>query len=119
MRHRKQKRTLDRASHQRRVLVRNLANALVRRERIITTRAKAQATRSFVEKLITIGKQPTLHHRRQLIQSLADAASAQKIVATLGPRYQTKPGGYTRLIKLSPRIGDRAERVVVEFIKGV
>lgn len=116
MRHRKSKITLDRASHQRRVLLRNLANSLVQHERIVTTAAKAKATRSMVERLITLGKKPTLHRRRQLISAFADAASAKKVLEKLSPRYQTRPGGYTRLVKMSPRSGDRAEQVIIEFI---
>lgn len=116
MRHRKNKATLDRTSYQRRVLVRNLANSLVHYEKIVTTSAKAKVTRSFVERLITLGKKPTLHHRRQLIQALSNDTNAKKILEKLSPRYQTRAGGYTRLIKMGTRSGDQAEQVMIEFI---
>src|SRR5436309_1203838 len=116
MRHRKSKITLDRNSAPRRVLLRHLANAFIHQERIVTTAAKVRATRSSVERLISRGKTSTLQNRRELIRVLADADSATKILEKLGPRFQSRPGGYVRLTKISTRIGDRAEQVVMEFL---
>lgn len=116
MRHRKTKITLDRNSSQRRRLLRGLAIALITREKITTTTAKAKATRSMVEHLITVGKTNDLHHRRLLLRDLANAPAAKKVLDTLSPRYQTRRGGYTRMMKLTPRLGDAAERVVIEFV---
>ncbi len=116
MRHRKAKLTLDRNAAQRQRLFRNLAIALITKERITTTVAKGRATRSMVEKLITVGKKNGLHQRRLIIRDLNDAAAAKKVIETLGPRYQSRPGGYSRLVKLTPRQGDGAERVLVELL---
>ncbi len=116
MRHRKTKVTLDRNASQRRRLLRSLAVALITREKITTTAAKARAARSMVERLVTVGKTNDLRHRRILIRDLADANAAKKVLDTLGPRYQSRKGGYTRMVKLTPRLGDAAERVVLEFI---
>lgn len=117
MRHRKAGKTLDRNSPQRQKLVRNLALALIQHERIITTAARAKVARSFVEKLITLGKQPSLHHRRQMLASLPNESATKKVLETLGPRYKTRTGGYTRMVKIDPRPGDGAARVVLEFVK--
>jgi large subunit ribosomal protein L17 len=116
MRHRKNKATLDRTSYQRAVLLRNLANSLVHHEKIVTTPAKARITRSLVERLITLAKKPTLHSRRQMISALNDPTTAEKILTKLGPRYLTRPGGYTRMTKVSSRQGDQAEQVMIEFV---
>lgn len=117
MRHRKSKVTLDRTSKQRRPLLRNLVVSLVTHERIVTTAARARVTRSLAERMITIGKKNTLHNRRQLIKHLVENAAVNKILTTLGPRYASRPGGYTRQTKMTPRAGDGAQRVLVELIQ--
>ncbi len=116
MRHRKAKITLDRTSSQRRPLLRNLAISLVMHERITTTAAKAKATKSFVERLVTTGKLANLHARREIIRKLNNAEAANKLVTTLGPRYKDRKGGYLRSMHIGTRSGDRAEQVVLEFI---
>lgn len=117
MRHRKTKVTLDRTSAQRRRLFRDLAIALVTKERITTTAARAKATRSIVERLITTGKTNDLHHRRLLLHNLNHAGAAKKILDNLGPRFRARRGGYTRQVKLSPRRGDGANLVMIELIQ--
>lgn len=116
MRHRRKKVTLDRTSAQRRRLIRNLSVSLVVHERVVTTEARAKAIRSFVERLVTLGKNPTLHHRRQLLQKLPDEAAVKKILTILGPRYAHRAGGYLRILRLAPRQGDGAAQRLLEFI---
>lgn len=116
MRHRKAKITLDRTSAQRRPLLRNLAIALIVQEKITTTPARAKAARSIVERLITVGKQNGLHQRRQILRRLNNPIAAKKILEKLGPRFSTRAGGYTRMVKLTPRAGDNAEQVVIELL---
>jgi large subunit ribosomal protein L17 len=116
MRHRKAKVTLDRNSAQRQRLLRGLAMSLILHERIITTPAKARATRSLVERMISIGKINDVHHRRQILRRLPQPEIVKKLLETLGPRFKTRPGGYTRMTKLSRRQGDGAEQVVLEVL---
>ena len=116
MRHRKAKLTLDRTASQRRPLLRNLAISVITHERITTTAAKARATKAYVERLVTTAKGNTLHARRQIIRVLNNAPAAEKLLKTIGPRYQERRGGYLRTTNLGPRSGDGAPRVVLEFI---
>ena len=135
MRHRKSGRKLGRNAEHRLALYRNLAMALFRHERIITTLEKAKAVRPFVEKLITLAKKNTLHARRQAISRLGPMAGAevkpvegdkegdartiiQKLFADLGPRFQDRPGGYTRVIKRHQRrLGDGGKTAFLELLK--
>jgi large subunit ribosomal protein L17 len=116
MRHRSKKVQLDRNARQRKPLLRNLAVSLITTEKITTTEAKGRWVKAFVERLITKSKDNTLHARRQLIASLSDDKAAHKVMTVLGPRFAKRPGGYSRLIKLTPRHGDAAERVVIELL---
>lgn len=116
MRHRKSKATLDRRSGPRRLLLRGLVRNMILHERISTTVARARAIRPLVERYITIGKSPTLTHRRRLTAVLADVQATKKVLEVLGPRYQTRPGGYTRTIRLPQRAGDGASMVCIEFV---
>ncbi len=116
MRHRKAKLTLDRTASQRRRLLRNLAISVITDERIITTPARAKAARSMVERLITQAKAGTLASRRLLLQRLNNAPAVNKLLTVLGPRYQHRRGGYTRLSRLSARRGDAAEQSMIELI---
>lgn len=117
MRHRKSKVTLDRNSAQRQRLFRNLARSLVLHERIVTTSARGKVAKSLVERLVTMGKSGDLHHRRQMLRYLPDAPAVKKIIDVLSPRYKETKGGYLRSTKLAVRVGDGAERVVIEFVK--
>jgi large subunit ribosomal protein L17 len=117
MRHRRTGKTLDRASAPRRALLRQLATSLVLYEHINTTLAKAKAVKPMVEKLLTKGKIKTLATRRTLMRTLNTESAVNKILEELGPRYATRPGGYTRIIKLGSRKGDGAEIAQLQLVK--
>lgn len=116
MRHRSAKITLDRNAAQRVPLLRNLAISLIMHEKITTSDAKAKATRSMVEKLVTTGKPNTLHARRLILSQLNNQRAVEKILTTLAPRYKERRGGYLRSIKVGLRPGDGSKRVMLEFI---
>lgn len=116
MRHRKAKITIDRTAAQRGRLIRNLTLSLLRHERIVTTPVKARAVRSAAERLITIGKKKTLAHQRLVRRTVQDDAIVRKIFDTLGPRYLSRPGGYSRLVRMQPRQGDGADQTLIELI---
>lgn len=116
MRHRKKSVKLGRTTAPRLALFRNLATSVVLYERVRTTQAKAHAVRPIVEKLITTGKKPTLAHRRLIAQYLMTDGAVDKVLEVLGPRYATRPGGYTRIIKLGRRRGDNAPMSQIEFV---
>lgn len=116
MRHRKSGKILDRKVGPRRALIKNLAQSLVLYEKIKTTNAKARVTRSYVERLVTIAKNPNLSNRRLLIKRLPTEGAVRKLLEVLGPRYVKRAGGYTRITKLASRQGDRAAMVQIEFI---
>jgi large subunit ribosomal protein L17 len=116
MRHRSKKVQLDRNARQRKPLLRNLAVSLITTEKIVTTDAKGRWVKAFVERLITKGKANTLHARRQIIAALNDPKAAEKVLTVLSPRFAKRAGGYSRSIKLTPRHGDAAERVVIELL---
>ena len=118
MRHQKKKVTLDRKSASRNALIAGLAESLILREKITTTKAKAKVVKSFVEKLVTVAKKNTLAGRRTLIRELYTDNAVKKLMEVLGPRYKERKGGYTRLTLVSgQRAGDAAETAIVEFIK--
>ena len=116
MRHQKKKVTLDRAVGPRTALLRNLAESLILYEKITTTKAKAKATRSLVERFITTAKQNTLASRRKLGAELYTKNAVRKLVEVLGPRYAERRGGYTRTTMVKYRVGDGAEEVVIELV---
>lgn len=116
MRHQKNKVTLDRKTAARRSLLANLAESLIFYEKIKTTKAKAKALRPFVERLITRSKMQTLAARRDLMKTLYTANAVKKLMEDVGPRYKTRPGGYTRIVMLKNRKGDGAEEVIVELV---
>jgi large subunit ribosomal protein L17 len=111
-------RKLGRNASHRRALMRNLTCALIEHERIITTVAKAKAMRPFVERLITQAKKGTLHARRLVLARLGNnRATMMKLFGEIGPRYQERPGGYTRIIKRSQvRLGDAGPTAFIELI---
>ncbi|MBI2037331.1 MAG: 50S ribosomal protein L17 [Candidatus Magasanikbacteria bacterium] len=116
MRHKKNKITLDRKTAARRSLLANLAESLVLYEKIKTTKAKAKATRSLVERLITKAKSQSLTARRELMKVLYTDNAIKKIMEVLAPRYKDRNGGYTRVILFKNRKGDGAEEVIVELV---
>ena len=104
------------SAHQRSMMA-NLAASLFAAEAIETTEAKAKALRPFAEKLITKAKKGGLHRHRQLVSSLnGDQEMAQKLIDEIGPRYEDRPGGYTRVIKLGQRHGDAAPMSIIELV---
>lgn len=117
MRHRRVGKTLDRKSAPRRALLRNLATSLIVHEHVTTTLAKAKAMRPLVEKLITKGKAKSLHARRELMKTVLTEQAVVKLLEELGPRYATRPGGYTRIIKLNSRKGDGADMAQIQLVK--
>ncbi|MEM7044810.1 MAG: 50S ribosomal protein L17 [Pseudomonadota bacterium] len=116
MRHRLSGRKLNRTSSHRKAMFANMAAALVKHEQITTTLPKARELRPFVEKLVTLGKRGDLHARRQIIAKTRDEKTAAKLIDTLGPRYDGRPGGYIRVLKAGFRRGDNAPMAVIEFI---
>jgi large subunit ribosomal protein L17 len=116
VRHRKSGWTLSRPTDQRLALYSNLVKELLDHERIVTTEAKARAVKPIVEKVITLGKGATLHARRQALALLADEEVVEKVFTQLAKRYAERPGGYTRLVKLGPRLGDGAPRALLELV---
>ena len=116
MRHNIGLRKLGRTSGHRRALLRNLATALFRHERIRTTLPKARELRPVAERLITLARRDSLHARRQVLRQVNDKAVVKKLFSTLAPRFATRPGGYTRTLKLGPRQGDGADLAIVELI---
>ena len=116
MRHRIGGRKLNRTSQHRQMLFRNMAQALIKHEQIVTTLPKAKELRPVVERLITLGKRGDLHARRQAHARLRDDAMTKKLFEVLGPRYAERNGGYTRVLKAGFRYGDSAPMAVIEFV---
>lgn len=116
MRHRKNKTTLDRKAAARNALLKSLVLSLVYQGQITTTLAKAKAMRPVVERMITHGKTDTVTNRRYLMQRLQNDVAVKKIVTEIGPKYATRPGGYTRIIKLPQRVGDGSPQALIEFV---
>ncbi len=116
MRHRKKVAKLGRNAAHRKAMLRNLATDLLRHERVTTTLSKAKAVRRVTERLVTLGKRDTLHARRHAARVIRDKDVLSKVFNELAPRYAERPGGYTRIIRLSARAGDRAEMAVIEMV---
>lgn len=116
MRHKVAGRKLSRATDHRMALYRNLVTDLLRYEKIVTTEAKAKEARSLAEKMITLGKQKNLHARRQALAFVYEKDVVDKLFSELGPRYADRPGGYTRVVKLGPRLGDGAPMAQLELV---
>ena len=116
MKHRVVGRKLGRPTGHRRAMYRNLVTDLLRYEKIITTEAKAKEVRGLAEKMITLGKDGELHSRHQALSFILDKKVADKVFAELAPRYVERPGGYTRITKIGPRLGDGATMVQLELV---
>ena len=116
MRHRNQGRKLGRTTAHRSAMFANMAAALIKHEQITTTLPKAKDLRPIVEKLVTLGKQGSLHARRRAIAEIRDIAMVKKLFDVIGPRYQGRNGGYTRVLKAGYRYGDSAPVAVIEFV---
>jgi large subunit ribosomal protein L17 len=116
MAHRIAGRRLSRSASHRLAMFRNQITDLVRYGKIVTTEAKAREVRSIAEKVITLGKDGTLHARRRALRIVSDKDVVKKIFDELGPRYASRPGGYTRMIKLGSRHGDGARMAQLELV---
>jgi len=112
----KRKRKLSRKNEQRTALLRSLARALILKEKIKTTEAKAKEVSSFIEKQISRAKIGNLANRRFLAKFYSPQI-VKKLVNEIGPRYKERPGGYTRIIKLGPRKSDGARMAIIELVK--
>jgi large subunit ribosomal protein L17 len=116
MRHHSGLRKLNRSSSHRLAMFRNMSNSLLRHEVIKTTLPKAKELRRVVEPMITLGKKPSLANRRLAFNRLRDRDIVGKLFSELGPRYQTRNGGYLRILKFGFRKGDKAPMALVELI---
>lgn len=118
MRHRKSGRQLSRSSSHRWALMRNLVTALLRDEKIQTTDPKAKELRHWADRVITLGKEGSLHARRQALGIVQDKAVVRKLFDTIAPRFKERAGGYTRIIKIGWRRGDAAQMSLIELVGG-
>ncbi len=116
MRHGHGLRKLNRTSEHRLAMLRNMMNSIVAHEAIKTTLPKAKELRRVIEPMITLAKVPTLANRRLAFDRLRDRDSVTKLFNVLGPRFKTRPGGYTRILKMGFRVGDNAPMALVELL---
>ena len=119
MRHLKSGRKLNRTSSHRWALMRNLMTSLLRDEKIRTTDPKAKELRRWADRIITLGKQGSLHARRQALRMVQDKTVVRKLFDTIAPRFRDRPGGYTRIIKIGWRRGDAAPISLIELVETV
>ena len=117
MRHGRRRGRLGLVQEHRRSLLRNLARNLIQNQQIVTTHARAKETSRFVDQLVTIAKQNTLHARRHLISKLGNGSEdlARRMIQMIAPKFSTRAGGYTRVIRYKERIGDGASLSILEF----
>jgi large subunit ribosomal protein L17 len=116
MRHRFGYKKLNRTSEHRKALIINMLNSLIKYEQITTTLPKAKVLKPQAEKIITLGKNAKLQNMKSLVSKLQDIKSANKVRKTLAKRYESRKGGYTRIIKAGYRYGDNAPLAVIEFV---
>ena len=116
MRHRKKGRELSRTSTHRKALLRNLVTSLFRHERVETTTAKAKELRPYAERLITLARRRDDHSRRLAGRKIQDREVLGKLFEDIAPRYEERPGGYTRILKVGHRKGDAAEMSLIELV---
>jgi large subunit ribosomal protein L17 len=116
MRHGVAHRKLNRTASHRRAMFANMAASLIEHEQIVTTLPKAKELKPIMDKLITLAKRGDLHARRQAIAKIRNKDQVAKLFATLGPRYQERNGGYTRVLKAGFRHGDNAPLAVIELV---
>jgi large subunit ribosomal protein L17 len=116
MRHGDKINNLGRTYSHRKALLSNLACELIAHKRIVTTLAKAKALRTYIEPLITKGKDNTTHQRRVVFSYLGDKQAVSELFGAVAEKIGGRPGGYTRIIKLGARIGDNAERAMIELV---
>jgi large subunit ribosomal protein L17 len=116
MRHRNGGFKLGRNTSHRRALLRNLVTSIILNDRVHTTITKAKASRPIVEKMITLGKNGSVHARRQALAYLMTPESVDRLFKIVAPRYETRPGGYSRIIRTGPRQGDASEMAFIELL---
>ena len=116
MRHKMGYKKLNRTSEHRKALIKNMLNSLIKYEQITTTLPKAKVLKPQADKIITLGKKDTLSNTKTLISKLQDIKSTNKVKKTLSKRYESRKGGYTRIIKAGFRYGDNAPMAVIEFV---
>ena len=116
MRHGDKINNLGRTASHRKALLSNLAIQLITHKRIVTTLAKAKALRTYIEPLITKGKDNTTHQRRVVFSYLQDKEAVTELFGTIATKIAGRPGGYTRIIKLGTRVGDNAETALIELV---
>jgi large subunit ribosomal protein L17 len=116
MRHGHGLRKLNRTSSHRLAMLQNMMNSLIEYEVIKTTLPKAKELRRVIEPMLTLGKEPTLSNKRLAFNRLRNRDNVVKLFAELGPRYKTRPGGYTRILKMGYRVGDNAPMALVELV---
>jgi large subunit ribosomal protein L17 len=117
MRHRKAGRKFGRNPAQRQAMLRQLAISMILHERLTTTEAKAKTLRPLVEKLVTIARDDTQHHRKLIMSKIDNQPATTKLFEVIAPRFEAAPGGYTRISKLGVRHGDAAPLALIEFIE--
>lgn len=117
MRHNKSGKRLGRNSSHRTAMLRNMVTSLIQHEKIVTTDARAKELRKIAERMITLGKRGDLHARRQALQVIRDGKIVAKLFDLVAPRYTDRPGGYTRIIKLGVRYGDKAALSQIELVE--
>ena len=116
MKHKRGFNPLQRMSAHRKALHRNMVTSLFRKERITTTKTKAQAIRRTAEKIITRAKEDSVHNRRLVSNRLFDQGIVAKVFTDIAPRMKNRNGGYTRILKIGERKGDAAEMVILELV---
>ena len=116
MRHKLGYKKLNRTSEHRKALIKNMLNSLIKYEQITTTLPKAKVLKPQADKIITLGKKDNLQNTRILVSKLQDIKSTNKVKKTLAKRYESRKGGYTRIIKAGFRYGDKAPMAVIEFV---
>jgi large subunit ribosomal protein L17 len=119
MRHLKRTAKLGRTSEHRNAMLANLVCSLIEHKRVTTTLAKAKAARSVAEKMVTLGKKGTIHHRRLAVARLHQESAAKILFKDIAPALKDRKGGYTRIIKLEQRQGDSAQRAILEWVDAV
>ncbi len=116
MRHKLGYKKLNRTSEHRKALIKNMLNSLIKYEQITTTLPKAKVLKPQADKIITLGKKDSLQNTRILVSKLQDIKSTNKVKKTLSKRYESRKGGYTRIIKAGFRYGDKAPMAIIEFV---
>jgi len=116
MRHKFSYKKLNRTSEHRKALIKNMLNSLIKYEQITTTLPKAKVLKPQADKIITLGKKPNLQNTKILVSKLQNINSTNKVKKTLAKRYESRKGGYTRIIKAGFRYGDKAPLAVIEFV---